>query len=59
MLVMIPREVGDVFSRLLGGRSGGLTLDSATPSSTSNASNARLPLVFYHDTKCFVLGNSI
>lgn len=54
---MIPREVGDVFSRLLGGRSGGLTLESATASS-NNAGNTRLPLLFYHDTRCFVHRNS-
>ena len=56
--VMIPREVGDVFSHFLGRRSGGLALDSATTGG-SNVGNARLPLVFYHDTQCFVHGNSI
>lgn len=50
--MMIPREVGDGFSRLLGGRSGDLTLDGAT-------GNTRLPLVFYHDRKCFFYGKSI
>lgn len=56
--LMIPREVGDVFSRLRCERPS-LTLDSATTSTSDNAGYTRLPLVFYHDTKCFVHGNSI